>query len=238
MNEEEHFNILSPIKKLKNGDYGLAMTYWVFWILASNILALLLSLVYESDNLLLSLITLAFTFIYITIVCIGIWKAANKYEGAKIWANLAKTAVVLFILLILVGMFEMFNAKPSNDLELAKKLYTAGNMYRKGQGVEKDTFKAVGFYQRACDAGSAKGCYSLGLMYYKSLGGLKQDYSKIKILFSKACDNGLAEGCYNVGDMYAEGKGVDRNHTKAKELFNKACGDGLAEGCKRYSELK
>ena len=55
-------------------------------------------------------------------------------------------------------------------------------------------------YKNACDGGNARGCFNLGLMYYKGRG-VKQDDFKAKELYGKACDGGCAGGCYNLGFM-------------------------------------
>jgi TPR repeat protein len=53
-------------------------------------------------------------------------------------------------------------------------------------------------YKNACDTGNAKGCYNLGLMYYKGIS-VRQNKSKAKELFGKACKYGYAYSCSAVG---------------------------------------
>jgi TPR repeat protein len=38
-------------------------------------------------------------------------------------------------------------------------------MYEKGKGVKQDDFKAVKFFQKACDLNNGSGCSNLGFMY-------------------------------------------------------------------------
>ena len=38
-------------------------------------------------------------------------------------------------------------------------------MYKNGNGVEKDDFRAVDFYTKACEMNHQKACYNLGVMY-------------------------------------------------------------------------
>jgi TPR repeat protein len=40
-----------------------------------------------------------------------------------------------------------------------------GLMYEKGKGVKQDNFKAVKFFQKACDLNYGNGCSFLGFMY-------------------------------------------------------------------------
>lgn len=49
------------------------------------------------------LAVLAF-FAYIVAVHVGIWRAAAQYEGAKVWAGLAKAAVLLTPACLIVGV--------------------------------------------------------------------------------------------------------------------------------------
>jgi TPR repeat protein len=46
----------------------------------------------------------------------------------------------------------------------------AGFMYDRGKGVKQDDFKALKFFQKACDLNSGGGCYNLGVMYEKGDG--------------------------------------------------------------------
>jgi TPR repeat protein len=40
-----------------------------------------------------------------------------------------------------------------------------GYLYGRGKGVKQDDFKALKFYQKACDLNNGTGCFNLGLMY-------------------------------------------------------------------------
>jgi TPR repeat protein len=46
-------------------------------------------------------------------------------------------------------------------------------MHEDGTGAEKSNFKAVKFYQKACDLNDSNGCFNLGVMY-KDGTGIKQ----------------------------------------------------------------
>jgi TPR repeat protein len=41
----------------------------------------------------------------------------------------------------------------------------------KGKGVKQDDFKALKFYQKACDLNYGGGCSNLGFMYEEGKGG-------------------------------------------------------------------
>ncbi|MCP4669168.1 MAG: hypothetical protein GY849_22765 [Deltaproteobacteria bacterium] len=83
-------------RKLVNGDYGLAKTCWLYgaWV------GFLMNIVFKGFAAhagVLAILFLVYT-PYKILVIMGTWRAANKYEGPKIWAILAKIAVVLSII--------------------------------------------------------------------------------------------------------------------------------------------
>jgi hypothetical protein len=82
-------------QKLKDGDFGLAKTYWGFYILVSIIYTLLLEIIfttiYEPYNHAIDAVTSP----YFLFVLYGAWNAAHKYCGSHYWKILGKVAVVL-----------------------------------------------------------------------------------------------------------------------------------------------
>lgn len=86
--------------------------------------------------------------------------------------------------------------------------------------------------QKACDAGSAKGCSNLGLLYV--LGqGVEQDDTKAAQFYKKACDGGNAGACKNLALLYMniDGEGVEQDYAKAAQFFEKACDGGETGAC-------
>ena len=69
-------------------------------------------------------------------------------------------------------------------------------MYEKGKGVKQDDFKALKFYQKACDLNDSSGCSNLGFMYEKGKGVRKSNPKALKY-YGKACDLELVLGCKN-----------------------------------------
>ena len=86
--------------------------------------------------------------------------------------------------------------KMSCDIGINDSCVSLGSMYNNGDGVKRDSFKAVKLYKKACDSGFANGCSHLGLMYYYGRG-VKQDSSKAIKLFKKACEARDFDGCEN-----------------------------------------
>jgi hypothetical protein len=104
--------IVDPSKgfltNLLEGNYGLAKTYWLYdflfgWLL--TIFAYGIVILTKSPDL--------FPYIFIFLipyqvcVTIGVWNAASKYDGSKMWAVLARISVVLSALFTLLQLMQM-----------------------------------------------------------------------------------------------------------------------------------
>jgi TPR repeat protein len=81
----------------------------------------------------------------------------------------------------------------------------AKSLFAEGQAayLAKDFPKAVSLYERACQAGEARACTSLGSMALIGEGGRK-DASWARALYEKACKGGDAEGCGKLRGMTAQ----------------------------------
>jgi len=78
------------------GNLGLAKTYWLFGVLGTLIMKLILTLLVLSGvNPTLSIII---AIAYSAVVWIAVWNSASQYQGLKLWAILAKVSVVFGIL--------------------------------------------------------------------------------------------------------------------------------------------
>lgn len=87
--------------KLSRGDYGLAKTYWLYGVLVGVVVNIVFSIV-KSPGI-IAIAMLAYI-AYGVPVIMGIWRAATKYTGPKIWAVLAKIACVLGAFMLAVGL--------------------------------------------------------------------------------------------------------------------------------------
>ena len=94
--------------RLLKGDYGLPKTFWLWGTLGPCILWLLIVFV-GGSSVSVMLTKLLVAVIYLFVVWIAIWRAANSYAGAPIWATLAKACVVLeivgFVALVIAVVF-------------------------------------------------------------------------------------------------------------------------------------
>ncbi len=91
----------SFLGKIVDGDYGLAKTYWLYGVLPGSI-ANLLSYAISQDSLFFVFFS-AYT-AYDVLVLVGTWRAANTYRGPRIWAIMAKAAVLLSSMMLAIGL--------------------------------------------------------------------------------------------------------------------------------------
>jgi|APSaa5957512493_1039668.scaffolds.fasta_scaffold10762_7 hypothetical protein len=91
-------------KKLLDGDFGLAKTYWLYGALVGFISSLVIDFI-ESTQFLM-IFSVIYT-IYRIVLTTGVWRAGDRYEGSKIWAILAKIASTfgtIFMIIVLILM--------------------------------------------------------------------------------------------------------------------------------------
>ena len=96
------------IKQLIDGDFGLAKTYWLYFVLGSNLLWLLLMFPISSSSFGLMVVSTLAAIAYDIVVFTGIWNAASRYTGSKIWSVLAKIIVganAIFLVFAVILMF-------------------------------------------------------------------------------------------------------------------------------------
>jgi len=94
--------------KLKAGDYGLAKTYWLYGVIV-NIAYRLIDLGVTKFSFELSIVLFFIMAIYTFFQIFGLWNAASRYEGLKIWAVIAKVLAVLGAMLYFLGLFAMLS---------------------------------------------------------------------------------------------------------------------------------
>ena len=96
------------IKQLIDGDFGLAKTYWLYFVLGSNLLWLLLMFPISSSSLGLIVVSMLAAISYDIVVLTGISNSASRYTGSKIWSVLAKIIVganAVFLVFAVILMF-------------------------------------------------------------------------------------------------------------------------------------
>ena len=90
------------------GNVGLAVTYWVYGVLGGIVWAVgIVALNPDPNGDLVRLVWICLA-VYYVFVCIGIWRAADKYSGNKAWAILAKFAIVVVALPTAIYLLKRF----------------------------------------------------------------------------------------------------------------------------------
>lgn len=96
--------------KLSRGDYGLARTYWLYYFLFVSLISWPLNLAtggWSPDPIAAmkgSLIANLIILPYVAVVLLGVWRAATRYEGRRLWAVLAKIVCGFAVLGILLPL--------------------------------------------------------------------------------------------------------------------------------------
>lgn len=99
--------------------------------------------------------------------------------------------------------------------------FELGYMHGNGIGGEKNLFKALGFYCKAADLGSAFGARNAG-SYYANGTGVQVDQTKAFEYYLLAANRNYSKAFGEVGNRYHNGNGVEKDLKKAVEWYVKA----------------
>ena len=105
--------------------------------------------------------------------------------------------------------------------------YSLGNVYFRGEGVDRDYAEALEWYLKAADQGNVSAQVAVGAMYAKGRG-TKQDYAEANRWFFSAGNKGNAFAQFNMGTAYENGLGIQADHTQAFKWFLRAAENGIA----------
>jgi uncharacterized protein len=99
-----------------------------------------------------------------------------------------------------------------------------GVLLATGSGVAKDQAQARKLFERAAEAGDARGVTNLAAV--SDSGGTPSDPVRTRALLSKAAETNSAEAQYQLGLMTADGVGGPKDDVASRELFEKAATQG------------
>ena len=94
--------------------------------------------------------------------------------------------------------------------------------------VPENYGQAMGWYERAAEAGNARAQFYLGVMMETGVRGAP-DVSAAAGWYEKAARQGHADAQFKLGLLYYEGRGVARDRAAAAEWYAKAAESGSAE---------
>lgn len=97
----EHTEDKSFLARLLAGEYGLAITYWIFYFIGAGIFFVTTSRAVDAENWVQFLIIVAIMLGYTTLLLMGIRAA---YKGPQLWKVMSRTSSVFMIINILVGI--------------------------------------------------------------------------------------------------------------------------------------
>jgi len=108
MNDSTEVKKKGFLKKLKDGDFGLAKTFWIYNILIGVVVQFMYAIIESiepSTSMLLMVVAISIIVVIYAIIClIGLWKAASKYTGPRVWPVLTKIWIV-FAIIVNVAIF-------------------------------------------------------------------------------------------------------------------------------------
>lgn len=98
-----------------------------------------------------------------------------------------------------------------------------GDMYefQYGQGIERDSKRAVLYYEKGCQLGSSNACYALGVML-RSGTGTGRDTARAAQLFERACNDNLGAGCAALAQLHEAKELANADPARAQELRDQA----------------
>lgn len=111
---------------------------------------------------------------------------------------------------------------------LADGQYQTGAMLLQGQGVKKDSAKAVRLLHAAADAGEPRALWTLGTLFAQGEYVQKNQGEAFRF-FKQAADAGMPQAMHNVGLMYSAGKGVNADPYQAMVYLKKAAEHNVQE---------
>lgn len=104
----------------------------------------------------------------------------------------------------------------------AEAMNAVGMIYNLGLTGSENETEALIWFEKAGNAGFAKGWYNAGLIYKNGPLGTAPDFNMAVDRFSKAADMGSFLGLYGMGYMHYKGLGCLQDYQKAVRYFKQA----------------
>lgn len=97
--------MMNLLRDLWRGDVPLVKTYWIYGVLVSAVLGVLLNVLFrmQSTGLVFTLVWMTAT-VYGVFIAIAVWRSAGKFQGQKVWMILARVMAVLSILRTIINL--------------------------------------------------------------------------------------------------------------------------------------
>ena len=108
-----------------------------------------------------------------------------------------------------------------NDSSDPNICFMLGHKYLTGDGVKKDSKKAVSLFERAIQNGNYEAAEYLGILYYQG-NRLRTNLKKSYDYFRTAAESGLPFSQYWVGMFLEQGEVVEKDPESAAKYFEAA----------------
>jgi TPR repeat protein len=108
----------------------------------------------------------------------------------------------------------------ASGLGSSMAMYDLGVLYRQGLGFEKDTAKAIFWFNKSVDLGNTHAMAALGLLYAKEADGT--DDGQARRLFEQAVADAEPIAMNGLGVFYETGRDVKQDYAAAREWYQKA----------------
>jgi hypothetical protein len=126
------------------------------------------------------------------------------------------------------------------DAELLKDpetMFSFGQMYYEGDGVQQDYEGAATWYRMAAERGNSRAQHNLALMYENG-EGVSRDPGEAAKWYQLAAEQGNAASQNNLGTLVERGEGVAQDFITALEWYRRAAEGGDQNGRANCSRLK
>ena len=136
---------------------------------------------------------------------------------------------VLLLALPALGQQAASSPLPPPIWDNAEAVLRVGNSYSRGQGVAKDEGRALQYYERAAELGSAVAMDNVGT-YYAMGRGVAVDKVRAIACYRRAAAHGYVPAMNNLGVLYSAKIQGKPDYCQALEWFKKSSEGGNATG--------
>lgn len=146
-----------------------------------------------------------------------------------------RTRKTVFLLILLLPVTVLAGSGDDSSLlgsimKLARQgdgeaQYSLALRYDMGEGLQRDTARAIHWYTRAAAQGVAGACFYLG-MKYEFGNGVSKDVERAMALYRKAALQGWPMAQFFLGRLYLAGEGVRHDPVRAAAWLTLAAEQG------------
>ena len=109
----------------------------------------------------------------------------------------------------------------------------AGDIYKQGKGIAKNTQNATKYYKKACVLNNPFGCYNLGQNIENT------QPKEAKKLYEKACDYAVSQACFDLAVISSQKNNLNQKQDIAQsvQFLQKGCRSAHPQSCYYLAQL-